>query len=346
MLRSCKRFYQEKLIKVDENLSIQTVIFNPGVPNRPPLILLHGLHTGLCFWLENIKKLSRSGTVYAIDLPGFGRSSKPDISTNSGKEVERKYVQWLEVWRQKIGIEMFVLLGHNFGGYIATLYALAYPWRVSHLILYEPWGFPILPFGLTDRSPSKKNQELQPEIFPKWIAIMDKIFHIMQRLSFLYNILCISCLPLKYTKNILLYLRGFYRKQSPYAEYQNLCRQSGNSCGKIAFDKLSVLNMWAKDPLARRINDLDNRVHVLFIFGSKSWFDHRSAYEVKCSRSDNTVNVYIIEGEGSKLIHLEKPKDFELIILSTLKPYYEVNDEGWIEDDWICFDKSDDLSEI
>ena len=345
LLKSCRRFYEEKFITVENEVSIRTVIFNPGVPNRPPLVLLHGLNSGLCSFLLSAKRLSRNCTVYAIDLPGFARSSKPRISGDVD-EIEGKYVRWLELWRQNLAIEKLFLLGHDFGGYVATLYALSHPWRVCHLTLYEPWGFPILPFGVTDRSPDKMSIK-HSEFLPVWLKRLNTLFHFVRRLSFVITILRFYCHQLqslfKMIRHPFTFLQDFFKKQEPWLEYKSLCKEAQNSSGKNAYCKLSVLNVWAKDPLITRINTLDEKLPITFIFGSKSWFDHRSAYEVKCSRSNqDLVSVHIIDGEGRADIHEESPREFERIILHNIQSYEEDVDEGWIEDDWISCDYSDD----
>lgn len=345
LLNSCRRSYHETFIPVETNLCIRTVAFNPGSNNRPPLVLLHGLDSGLCCWHQNVKVLSEHCTVYAVDLPGFGRSSKPNIS-GTAQEIERKYVLWLEQWRQRLGIERFFLLGHDFGGYVATLYTLTYSWRVCQLILYDPWGFSILPFGITDRSPTKRSTRNPPDAFPKWISKLDYFFRFLQGRSFLRIFLWYYYLVKSLIRMVLhpfQFLTGLYEKQDPLDDYKRLCKQAQNSSGEIAYRKLSVLNVWAKDPLIKRINSRDNPVFITFIFGSKSWFDHRSAYEVKCSRSNQeSVTVHIIECESDQVIHLVKPRKFESIILNKLESYEQVHDEGWIEDDWICFDSAED----
>ena len=345
LLKSCRRFYQEKFITIEDNVSIRTVVFNPGVPNRPPLVLLHGLNSGSCSFLHSVKRLSRNCTVYVIDLPGFARSSKPRM-VGDVEEIERKYVRWFELWRQNMAIEKCFLLGHDFGGYIATLYTMSYPWRVCQLTLYEPWGFPILPFGMTDRRPNKNAIE-NSEFFPAWLNKLNTVFHCMRYFSFVYAIMCFYCKQIRsllyMIRHPCKFIRNLFKKEEAWSYYKTLCKKAQSSSGKNAYSRLSVLNVWAKDPLIKRINSLDEKVPITFIFGSKSWFDHRSAYEVKCSRSNqDSVSVHIVEGEGKQPIHEENPKEFECIILHKLCSYEEEQDEGWIEDDWISCDYSDD----
>uniref|UniRef100_A0A672Z5V3 1-acylglycerol-3-phosphate O-acyltransferase ABHD5 n=1 Tax=Sphaeramia orbicularis TaxID=375764 RepID=A0A672Z5V3_9TELE len=70
--------------------------------------------------------------------------SRPQFCTDP-KGAEEQFVVALEEWREKVGLEEMVLLGHNLGGYLSAAYTLKYPQRVKHLLLVEPWGFPARP---------------------------------------------------------------------------------------------------------------------------------------------------------------------------------------------------------
>ena len=122
---------------------IWTLKFNPNAQNVP-LVLVHGFGGGVGLWAMNFDALSQNRTVYAFDVLGFGRSSRPQLSADP-LEAEEQFVDSIEKWRDKIGLEKFVLLGHSLGGFLASSYALKYPSRIKHLILADPWGFPVKP---------------------------------------------------------------------------------------------------------------------------------------------------------------------------------------------------------
>jgi len=82
----------------------------------------------------------------------MGASSRPNpsiLASPVGAPVEGRvaraehfFLSSLESWRQSVGVEKMVLVGHSLGGYLASAYALRYPERVSSLILVSPAGIP------------------------------------------------------------------------------------------------------------------------------------------------------------------------------------------------------------
>ncbi|MBW4541162.1 MAG: alpha/beta hydrolase [Myxacorys chilensis ATA2-1-KO14] len=103
--------------------------------NGAPLLMLHGfMGDGSC-WMPLMHQLQDQYRCIGLDLLGFGDSTKPLIQYNIAKEVEflRQVVEALQ-------LESFYLLGHSFGGWVASAYALQYPASVKGLILAAPAG--------------------------------------------------------------------------------------------------------------------------------------------------------------------------------------------------------------
>lgn len=99
-----------------------------------PIVMVHGFGAGSAFWAMNLEEISKDHPVYAFDSLGFARSSRPEFSDDPEK-IEEQFVESIEKWREVMGFEKMVLLGHSFGGYQASAYALKYPERLEHLIL-------------------------------------------------------------------------------------------------------------------------------------------------------------------------------------------------------------------
>lgn len=103
-----------------------------------PLLLLHGTASSLHTWDEWTRLLTRDFKIVRLDLPAFGLTGpRPDrdyrIST---------YVEFLDEFMDKIGIDSFHLAGNSLGGGIAFVYAANHPDKVGKLILLDPSGFP------------------------------------------------------------------------------------------------------------------------------------------------------------------------------------------------------------
>ncbi|ERL93746.1 hypothetical protein D910_11032 [Dendroctonus ponderosae] len=112
---------------VGKDDKIWTIALNEESDNTP-IVMLHGFAAGIGFWCKNFDEIARDRSVYAIDLLGFGRSSRPVFSKNH-ETCEQQWVSTIEEWRKKVNLEKFILLGHSFGGYLATSYAISYPER-------------------------------------------------------------------------------------------------------------------------------------------------------------------------------------------------------------------------
>jgi pimeloyl-ACP methyl ester carboxylesterase len=106
-----------------------------------PIVLIHGFGGGVGLWSLNLDQLCSNRPVYAFDLPGFARSSRPKFSIDPNL-AEKQFVDMIEEWRIGIGLnEEFILLGHSFGGFLCTSYTISYPKYVKQLVLIDPWGF-------------------------------------------------------------------------------------------------------------------------------------------------------------------------------------------------------------
>lgn len=129
--------WSTKWLRSFRRFASQTSLFsflshlNPPSASKTPLVMVHGFGGGVGLWIRNLEALSRSRPVYAFDLLGFGRSSRPSFPSDAEK-AEEKFIASIEQWRQSVGVENMVLLGHSLGGYLATSYAIQYPSRSEH----------------------------------------------------------------------------------------------------------------------------------------------------------------------------------------------------------------------
>ncbi len=94
------------------------------------LVLLHGAEADGSMWRPYMEGLARGRTVYALDLPGHGRSQVPPDLDCSPSGMAEWYGRVLDAE----GLDRAAVLGHSFGGVVAFNLALEAPDRVSHLV--------------------------------------------------------------------------------------------------------------------------------------------------------------------------------------------------------------------
>ena len=101
--------------------------------NGSPIILLHGWGVDSSCFDDLMDSLKEKYQVFAIDLPGFGKSVEP-----SDYYVLEDYVGLVEQFVNDKKLANPIILGHSFGGRIAIRYASRH--RVSKLILVDSAG--------------------------------------------------------------------------------------------------------------------------------------------------------------------------------------------------------------
>jgi long-chain acyl-CoA synthetase len=152
-------YREDILVSSNPTVTISVIDVAPERPEQT-LVLLHGFGGRARQWRYQIEAFAERNRVLALDLRGHGRSSALsrhyDMTT-----LLRDLTRLLDVRGVN---EPFVLVGHSFGGAIATEFALQCPERVRKLILIASAGEYNLArlYKLAFRLPNSLLRLLQP----------------------------------------------------------------------------------------------------------------------------------------------------------------------------------------
>lgn len=148
------------------------------IADAPTIVLVHGLGMSALTYVPLMKRLAPYARVLAPDLPGFGRSSKPERALPLA-DLAQSLQRWVEV----VEIEPDCFLGHSLGAQIVTELALSFPgavraevavgptrdpgartlshqaWRMVKNLPYEPLG--IVPLAVRDYLSATPDRMLQ-----------------------------------------------------------------------------------------------------------------------------------------------------------------------------------------
>lgn len=97
------------------------------------MVLVHGLSVSSRYMLPTAVRLASYYSVYAPDLPGFGKSVKPAHILNISELADA-----LMDWMRAIGLSSATFLGNSMGCQVIVNAALRYPERVRRAILVGP----------------------------------------------------------------------------------------------------------------------------------------------------------------------------------------------------------------
>ena len=93
----------------------------------PALVCLHGAGGTHAHWGYQLRDLAGAARVYALDLPGHGRSAPP------GRTSIGDYAADVLAFMDAVGLDRAALVGHSMGGGVALSAALSRPERVAGL---------------------------------------------------------------------------------------------------------------------------------------------------------------------------------------------------------------------
>lgn len=110
---------------------ISTLTAGDGIET---VILIHGLGSNKTSFFETVSALTPEYTVHAIDLPGFGSSSKPLRAPYDAAWFSRAVCRFMDAQ----GIAQAHLVGNSLGGRVAIEVGLREPDRVRSLSLLCP----------------------------------------------------------------------------------------------------------------------------------------------------------------------------------------------------------------
>jgi len=149
-------------------------------PERPPLLLIHGFGASTDHWRKNVAGLQNDFEVYALDLIGFGRSSKP--SKDYSPQLWRDQIA--EFIADVIG-RPAVVAGNSIGGYSSLFTGATRPDLVIGVCMLNGVG------SFSEQQPTTEPNPFQKAIgdltktiilspVPSWL-----VFHFVRKKSYI-----------------------------------------------------------------------------------------------------------------------------------------------------------------
>lgn len=111
----------------------------------PVFLLVHGIGVSSKYYRRLIPELVPHGTVYAVDMPGFGTAPKPHPVRRLSVE---DLADLLTAFLADAGIAPAVLVGQSMGTQVVTEMAARHPEQASHVVLIGPVVDPAAPTAL------------------------------------------------------------------------------------------------------------------------------------------------------------------------------------------------------
>ena len=134
-LGGCPRFHDGRLTGARPDATFVEIdgvhVRYQDVGTGPAVVLVHGYGASSESWASVIPALSSHHRVVAVDLKGFGWTSRPAGDYSPAAQARL-------VWRvlDQLGVKDVAIVGHSWGSSVSLAMAVAQPQRVRRCLLY------------------------------------------------------------------------------------------------------------------------------------------------------------------------------------------------------------------
>ena len=128
-------YRHEVRVSSDPLVRLSAIDISPELPERT-FVFIHGFGGQAMQWQYQLHKFALKNRVIALDMRGHGLSDKPSTGYDMAR-IQLDLETALDLLKVSTPI---VLVGHSFGGAIATDFALNHPERVERLIMMATAG--------------------------------------------------------------------------------------------------------------------------------------------------------------------------------------------------------------
>ena len=118
-----------------------------GVPDGPPIVMVHGFSASLHAWEPWVARLGDTYRIVTLDLPGHGLTRAPSTYRTS----LARYADVVDAVAERLHLTSYVVVGNSMGGGVAWELALRHSTQVRALVLVDSVGWPMS--GKNGRSP-------------------------------------------------------------------------------------------------------------------------------------------------------------------------------------------------
>ncbi|CCH46069.1 hypothetical protein BN7_5657 [Wickerhamomyces ciferrii] len=295
-------------IKIDDegNYINEFMIHSKNVDysNCNHFVIIHGYGAGLGFYLKNLDEISSKDSnwcIHALDLPGYGCSSRPKY--NESKSLEEYFVDTLEKWRINRGINKMLMCCHSLGAYMTLLYTMKYKHHVQKLLLISPAGI---------YRPKDLNLDIPPWFHYLWEQNISP-FALVRNTGPFGSMITSGWTSRRFAK--LTEIEQFYLHKYTYSIF------NAQGSGEYYMSQVLGAGGVPKLPLLEKIEKIS--CDTTWCYGDEDWMPKEGGLKCidKIIKNTNYSSDFKTFKNSGHHIYLDNYKDFNQFILDEMKNY-------------------------